>query len=146
MNVANPGFKIGVIPERIRIVLITKRSFKYPIQSQSAVLSLQETAACRWLANPGCDLIMPLLVDETGWEQRTTGAGEVYYINHTTKTTSWKRPTTVPSPLPGPTARPPGATVLIPQDVAVSVVVPLSGSIDKTVSEMKSFLERVGLG
>lgn len=81
---------------------------------------------------------MPLLIGKTGWEQRTTWTGEVYYVNLVTKTKHSERPTAVPSSLPSTMAPPPGAIVLIPQPVAVPVGVPFSGSADKTVSEVKS--------
>ena len=34
---------------------------------------------------------------KAGWEKKTSAAGEVYYVNHTTKETSWARPVGPPA-------------------------------------------------
>lgn len=123
-----------------------KAEVRFYAYRRSPRASLRNNRTSLWLANPRRDLFMPLLIDETGWEQRTTWAGEVYYVNLTTKTKHSERPTAETSPLSSTTVPPAGAIVLIPQPVAVPVVVPFSGSADKTVSEVKSFSEILGLG
>lgn len=43
------------------------------------------------VADPLGDISCPDVLPE-GWEERRTGAGRLYYVNHNTKTTQWVRP------------------------------------------------------
>lgn len=63
--------------------------------------------------DPSCRQLLP----KAGWEQKKAPDGEVYYVNHTTKVTSWERPVAaavkdsspVTSPPPAPaTSKPKG--------------------------------------